>query len=184
MPPETIIPALSLHQPWATLIAAGVKKQETRSWPPSTRYILRDIAIHAAKVRSDEAVADFAVELENEIVPLGAVVAIARLRGAWKVEELTASEPVGPVTHAHPVKTPACLVYRGNLEMEGYARIDDYGDWSEGRWIWEFDRVQKIGPVPCRGHQGIWRVPKEVHAELKLIRQRWLLHRGETQQGV
>lgn len=38
--------AISLHQPWATLVALGEKQYETRSWKPSYRGLL---AIHAAK---------------------------------------------------------------------------------------------------------------------------------------
>jgi ASCH domain len=40
------VQALSLHQPWASLVALGVKKIETRSW--STRY-RGPLLIHAAK---------------------------------------------------------------------------------------------------------------------------------------
>lgn len=42
------IPVLTLHQPWATLIALGVKTIETRSW--STKY-RGPIAIHAGTKR-------------------------------------------------------------------------------------------------------------------------------------
>lgn len=38
--------AISLWQPWASLIAAGVKSIETRGWPTNYRG---QIAIHAAK---------------------------------------------------------------------------------------------------------------------------------------
>src|SRR5574343_1234835 len=38
--------AITLHQPWATLVAIGAKRIETRSW--STNY-RGPIAIHAAK---------------------------------------------------------------------------------------------------------------------------------------
>jgi hypothetical protein len=38
--------ALTLTQPWATLVAIGAKTIETRSWPTSYRGPL---AIHAAK---------------------------------------------------------------------------------------------------------------------------------------
>lgn len=30
------LPALTMHQPWATLIIAGIKPVENRGWPPST----------------------------------------------------------------------------------------------------------------------------------------------------
>lgn len=42
----TKIKALTLYQPWATLIAIGAKKIETRSW--DTKY-RGPLAIHASK---------------------------------------------------------------------------------------------------------------------------------------
>lgn len=39
--------ALTLHQPWATLVAEGVKTIETRSWPTKHRG---PVAIHAAAI--------------------------------------------------------------------------------------------------------------------------------------
>ncbi len=38
--------AITLHQPWATLVAVGAKRIETRSWATSYRGPL---AIHAAR---------------------------------------------------------------------------------------------------------------------------------------
>ena len=46
------MPAISLHQPWASLIAYGVKTIETRSWRPPTKFIGQRIAIHGAKSTS------------------------------------------------------------------------------------------------------------------------------------
>ncbi len=46
--------AISLHQPWASLVATGVKTIETRSW--STKY-RGPLAIHAAKRQPDQALA-------------------------------------------------------------------------------------------------------------------------------
>ena len=43
--------ALTLHQPWATLVAVGEKRIETRSW--STDY-RGPLAIHAGKARPFE----------------------------------------------------------------------------------------------------------------------------------
>lgn len=42
---------LSLTQPWATLVAVGLKKFETRSWSTSYRG---ELAIHATKGPTDE----------------------------------------------------------------------------------------------------------------------------------
>ena len=44
-----LIPAISLHQPWASFIAIGVKLYETRHWRPPSRLIGKRIVIHAAK---------------------------------------------------------------------------------------------------------------------------------------
>lgn len=41
--------ALTLHQPYATLIAKGIKTIETRTWPAPASLIGQRIAIHAAK---------------------------------------------------------------------------------------------------------------------------------------
>ena len=41
--------AITLHQPWATLIADGAKTIETRSWRPPQTLIGQRIVIHAGK---------------------------------------------------------------------------------------------------------------------------------------
>ena len=75
-----IWPTLSLHQPWATAIADGHKRIETRSWWTAYRG---PIAIHAAKrndawferiLRKDHGLLTATPEL-----PLGAIVATATL---------------------------------------------------------------------------------------------------------
>ena len=43
------LPAITLHQPWASLVAHGIKNVETRSWPPPHGIIGKRIAIHAGR---------------------------------------------------------------------------------------------------------------------------------------
>ena len=43
----TTIPALTVWQPWASLIVAGVKPYEFRGWPAPRAYRGAEIAIHA-----------------------------------------------------------------------------------------------------------------------------------------
>lgn len=45
--------AVSLWQPWASLIACGAKTIETRSWPAPRTVVGQRIAIHAAKRTSE-----------------------------------------------------------------------------------------------------------------------------------
>ena len=65
--------ALTIWQPWASLLASGRKKYETRSWATSYRG---PIAIHAAK-RPVRQTIDAPGELDH--LPTGAVVGTALL---------------------------------------------------------------------------------------------------------
>jgi ASCH domain len=57
-----LMKAISLWQPWASLIACGAKPFETRHWAPPRELIGQPIAIHAAK-KVDKDAASFAVDL-------------------------------------------------------------------------------------------------------------------------
>lgn len=46
-------PAITVYQPWASLIAYGFKEFETRHWQPPQKYIGELIAIHAGKQWGD-----------------------------------------------------------------------------------------------------------------------------------
>ena len=74
--------AITLRQPWASLIALGIKTVATRSWPAPARLVGSRLAVHAGKclVRRP----GDAIELElrarwgddwREIIPTGAVLA-------------------------------------------------------------------------------------------------------------
>ena len=86
--------ALTLHQPWASLIAHDVKKIETRSWAPPRQMIGQRIAIHAGKrvVRGSlswgtrKAIADlYGPEWWDPAIPVGSVVCTAVLADVRRV---------------------------------------------------------------------------------------------------
>ena len=137
----TVLPALSVTQPWATLIAQGHKRYETRSWRTSYRGRL---AIHAARRFPPEA-QDFAAEERAigrlpERIPFGALVATARLVAVHRTEDIA-------------------------LTVNGLERL--LGDFGPGRYAWELDEVTVLAePVPCRGSLGLWALPPPVAALL------------------
>ena len=45
--------AISLDEPWASMVMSGVKQYETRSWPPPRQRIDTLVAIHATKNTKD-----------------------------------------------------------------------------------------------------------------------------------
>lgn len=131
--------AISLWQPWATAIAVGVKRVETRHW--STNYTGR-LAIHAAK-RWQTAEQYFAAQ-EYQIgrlprdIPLGVIVATCTLMGCRRTEDVE-----------HQV-----------TEIE---RI--YGNYAPGRFAWFLtDIVALPAPIPFKGAQGFFNVPDELLA--------------------
>lgn len=71
--------ALPLWQPWASLVAVGAKRVETRHWPAPARLIGQRVAIYATKRRSELWLcvrAPFCSYIEDpELLPLSAVVA-------------------------------------------------------------------------------------------------------------
>ena len=141
--------AISLWQPYASLIAAGVKTIETRGWAPPKDLTGQRIAIHAAKaietsdVRGRERHRLIAAALDDPewdgSIPRGAVVCTAVLDHTAQV---TGPEHNGQVTVAgngHPVP------------------VDEWGDFSPGRWLWFLRDVEPVDPpVPARGRQGFW----------------------------
>jgi hypothetical protein len=149
--------AISLHQPWASLIAQGAKTIETRSWRTPYRGLL---AIHAAKVVSrdllvlaepaayDQATID-AVYRALKDPPRGAIVAVARL-----VKCLPTA----------PQGSPYVNLWVQRLSHQEVA----FGDFRPGRWGWVLEDVRALSePVPCRGQQGIWPLPADVWAEVE-----------------
>jgi len=176
--------AISLWQPWASLIAAGLKPYETRDWFPPAKLIGQKIAIHAAK-KVDKGAAQFAEEImygqhadlghagADKIsatfnkpgdfdwanlgmapMPVGCVVATAKLAAAFKIGD-TARE--GSALTAKV--TSAIWFYK--TETPTSIRIDDFGDYSPGRWAWLLTDVKAINPpAPVKGAQGFFDLPQ------------------------
>ena len=148
--------AITLHQPWATLITLGMKNVETRSWPAPERLLGQVIAVHAGKRMVRQPGECIEQELRDRLgkewsraIPTGAVVATATLAGMAQVEyvDLTSGHAV------HEAGTEmGCVV--------GAARtmIDPWGDFRSDRWLWFLTDVKALPkPMPAVGRQGFWR---------------------------
>ena len=124
--------AVTLWQPWASLIACGVKRFETRSWPAYGLLVGEELAIHAGLRCASLADLDavtlrtmLALFRDRPSLPSGAVVAIARFEGNYLVEH---------------VRDP-----------------DPFGDYRPGRWAWRLGDVRTLAvPCPATGRQRIW----------------------------
>lgn len=138
--------ALSLTQPWATLIVAGAKRWETRSWQPHYRGL---IAIHASKAFPKWAQEicgrepfRSALNCDPGELPTGAIIGVARI-----------------------VRCVPTLSLNHDLDYAGVIseRERAFGDYTNGREAWELaDARPLVEPVPCRGALSLWTVPVEI----------------------
>lgn len=143
--------ALTIWQPWASFLALGYKRIETRSW----RQLVMPgevIAIHAAKrpepdrlygpeYKARQAVQNsYGWEAGAKAFPLGAVVALC-----------TFDRIVG-------VAAPdIAALSRRELAL---------GDFSEGRYGWRVGSLAAMQePIPCKGAQRLWTLPADVTNE-------------------
>ena len=145
--------AITLHQPWATLIDLGVKNVETRSWPAPARLVGQRIAIHAGK----RLVRQPGERIERELrahwredwrlnMPTSAVVATAVLAGTARAEHVD-------LTNDHAVHDGRTEV--GCAAGRGRTPVDPWGDFSAGRWLWFLDDVEALPePVPAVSPSG------------------------------
>ncbi|MCY4651998.1 MAG: hypothetical protein OXC95_02405 [Dehalococcoidia bacterium] len=51
-------------------------------------------------------------------------------------------------------------------EYEAIITTDPYGDFSVDRWLWVFQDMRRVEPVPVNGRQGVWTLPAMVALEL------------------
>jgi len=123
---------LTLTQPWATLVAIGAKKIETRSW--STEY-RGPLVIHSAKTFPAEAMAlmvtqPFAMYLAGHKMPLGFVIATCELVDVVRIIQ-GVEIPLGGEWH--------------------------FGDYTLGRYMWYLENVKMLPePIQARGALGLW----------------------------
>jgi len=149
------VKAITIFQPYASLIACEAKQFETRSWPTTHRGPL---AIHAAKKRLKAAafppwywklVFEKLTETRFDELPFASVIATADIAGCYQIQQRTPEEKATMTTRAIEIATGEEIVVKGSEIL--------FGEWHEGWYAWKLNNVQKLSePVPARGQQGFW----------------------------
>lgn len=139
--------ALTLTQPWASLVILGAKRFETRKWKTAHRGPL---AIHAARGFPEAAKAlavrePFQQALFGshdpcpEVLPFGALLGVVEVAGCCRTEEVAAAKDA-----EHSVELA-------------------FGDFTPGRYAWELRLLKRFAePIPVAGHLGLWDVPDKL----------------------
>lgn len=140
--------AITILQPWASLIACGAKKIETRRW--ATKY-RGQIAIHAGKsdkFRDLWADEPFYSVLVNEVSTyrLGHVIAVAELIDCVLMVSGTTD---GTITN----KLLKVILANGEIIT---GKELEFGHYGPDRYAWILTNVRQIEPVPAKGMQRLW----------------------------
>lgn len=153
--------AISLWQPWATFIASGAKKIETRSW--STGY-RGPIAIHAAKRKILKEIKELA-EYEDYRAALGIPVQEEEDSEIEAAVDKMLALPYGVIIAVATLKDCIAVsnVNRTELRRDhgGWCECD-LGNYGSGRYGWLLEDVRAIEPIPYKGEQGLFDVPDSV----------------------
>ncbi|MEF2247727.1 ASCH domain-containing protein [Paenibacillus sp. IITD108] len=141
--------AITLIQPWATLIALGEKRFETRS---RRTHIRGPLAIHAGKKIDREAcerepikstLAKHGYTADN--LPTGVVVAVAELKDSFVI---------------HPDYIGGAVMLHSETRKTHFSTLNkefEFGWFEQGRYAWELANVQQLPEqIPAKGQQGFW----------------------------
>lgn len=156
----TTYPAITLWQPWATLVAEGFKVYEFRKWDPPHAFINRQIAIHAGMrpIKLAE-IRELIYKLER-----GGDLARATGIGNWPAC-LKLLEQVLAAPKSLPFGFILCLARLGRplrnevlasrLQIAGPLNDSDRDEHSN--WGWPLTEIERLEPpVPIKGGQGFW----------------------------
>ena len=126
--------AISLWQPWASAMALGFKRNETRHWEQSYRGPL---LIHAAKTVvpwTEEIISFFRIKgIGPDRFPMGCLICKVDLVDIVEITQENAPDGVEYM----------------------------FGNYAPGRYMWQTSNLETFKPIPWKGRQGLFNVPWE-----------------------
>jgi len=144
--------ALTIWQPWATLLASGKKHIETRSRKISYRG---EILLHAAKKPYIDGITMMDLETRN-LLKKALILPAIKVESDWT--EYTKKLPSGVIV-GKTMLTDCKYIdqeyadFIKNVCPAEYA----FGDFTPGRYAWVMeDPVLFDNPIPASGSQGLW----------------------------
>ena len=142
--------ALTLMQPWASLVAYGLQDVETRSWWARHLRPGERLAIHAGRSIAELETLDEEVGAIEGIygpnwtrrIERGMVLCTVRYRGVFRVTSVNDGEASG---------------YDPVSKLKVSMPITRFGYWAPKRFIWLLSDVERLDePVPARGRLELW----------------------------
>lgn len=143
--------AITLTQPFASLIACGAKSVETRGYHLASVRPGEDLAIHAAagwKLRDRQTCSED---------PFASTLLQAYRQGhltAVQMRDFPKNLPRGCVVAI--ARFVRCIAITPEYIQRLSPRERAFGFYRPGRYAWELEEVRPIVPVPATGHLYVW----------------------------
>ncbi len=155
--PVRRIRALTLWQPWATLVVAGVKPFEFRRWPAPKWIWHERIAIHAGarsvkRREIDDLIASIRLEggWGTALVPEPALEILLRMQD--HPELVPTSAVLGTAVLGRPVPADEAVVEAYDASFRGDSDRIDHSVFG-----WPMTEIRRFEPpIEARGAQGFW----------------------------
>ena len=140
--------ALTIREPWASLIVSTNKKFETRDWKRNYRGVL---AIHSGK--QSVPVEDYPLGLEEILDDL-------------EITQNDLNNNKQKIIAIATLKEIHLMTDKFINEQTELERLT--GFWEPGLYAWELTDIKPITqPIPARGMPGLWTVPDDIYVQIQ-----------------
>lgn len=140
--------ALTIYEPWATLLVKGKKQFETREWQRNYRGLL---AIHSGKQ---------SVDIED--YPLG----LSEILDDSKITQDNLNNNKGKIIAIATLKEIHLMTDKFINEQSELERLT--GFWEPRRFAWELTNIKPLPqPIAARGMPGLWTVPDNIYVQIQ-----------------
>lgn len=157
--------ALTLTQPWAGLVASGIKLVENRPRPIMKRDAIGTrFAIHASR-EIDESVYYFMRKRAPDLFEPTTIQNVRSMReDVYRLTRITSAViAVATLRDQAEVNETTALATLLDAGMSA-----DQARWAFGPMIYMLEDVRALAtPVPARGYQGFWTLPADVAAKVE-----------------
>ena len=140
--------ALTIQEPWASLLVKGKKQFETRDWQRNYRGLL---AIHAGK---------------QSVHPFDYPLGLSEILDDSKITQDNLNnnkQKIIAIATLKEIHLMSIQFIKAQSELERLT-----GFWQPGLYAWELiDILPLPKPIPARGMPGLWGVSDEIYAEIQ-----------------
>ena len=144
--------AITIWQPWASLIAYQCKPYEFRKWPAYRRVINQRIAIHAgARPARRNEVQDLLIRLRTDGGEGTGLLVEESIDFLERISTRLASLPLSAIVCTANMASSKLAKDIFESQVSDSDRIDHH------MWAWPLGAVQRLEPPqPATGKQGFW----------------------------